>query len=576
MATLREIRDRKLMQWAAGYVAVAWGLLQFLWLLAGTYNWPPLAMQIVINVEGIGFAIALVLAWYHGERSQKHLSRTELLLLTVVVVFGVGLLWHTVHAPQPVRGSPAAVASALTPIPSIEKDPSIAVLPLVNMSDDKNNEYFSDGISEELLNLLTKVPQLRVIARTSSFSFKGKVIDIAEIARKLNVAAILEGSVRKSGTTVRITVQLVRASDSSHLWSETYDRALDDIFKVQDEIAGAVVSALKLKLLPDQRPISIRRFVPSSEAYDKYLLGRQFANRNTQAGFESAIGLYHQAVALQPNYADAYAALSLAEKSASFLAVRLTDFARGQQRALAAAERAIATDPMLADGYAARGAVRIESWDWAGAQADLDKARALNPKSVSTYACAACFFATQGRLPEAIVAVRAALVLNPLSIEEWIKLARYEIEIGDLGAARKALLRALTIAPKPGGLISYYHGLVSLIEGHPDAASVEGASLVDEPSRLELVAVAEYDLSHVVAAQQALDALIVKCSQDAPYRIAEVYAWRGENDRAVMWLERAYTKHDRFLRFLKFSPLLRKLRDDPRYSALLRKMGLPE
>ena len=461
--------------------------------------------------------------------------------------------------------------------PSLEvNDKSIAVLPFVDMSQTRDQEYFSDGLAEELLNQLVRIPQLRVIARTSSFSFKGKDVPIATIARTLNVTAVLEGSVRKSGSMLRITAQLIRASDSSHLWSETYDRQLTDVFKVQDEIAGAVVSALKLKLLPDQRPASVRRFVPSPEAYDQFLLGRQLTNRNTQAGYDGAIEAFHHALVLEPNYANAYAALSLAEKSASFLAVSTAGFASGQQRALAAAEKAIALDPLLADGYAARAAVRIESWDWAGAQADLDKARALNPESVLAYACIACFFATRGQLPEAIAAVSAAIEINPMSIEELIKLARFKIAIDDLPAARKALDRALSIAPKSGSMISYYLGLVSLLDGHPEAASAEAAKLTNEPFRLELLAVAEFDLGHAAASQQALDALIQKCSEDAPYQIAEVYAWREEHDHAAIWLERAYQQHDRQLRFLKFNPLLRKLHNDPRYSALLRKMRLPE
>jgi len=451
---------------------------------------------------------------------------------------------------------------------------SIAVLPFVNMSSDKEQEYFSDGLSEELLNRLAQVPQLRVIARTSSFSFKGKEVDVATIARILNVSTILEGSVRKSGSTLRITAQLVRASDSSHLWSETYDRTLTDVFTVQDEIAGAVVGALKLKLLPAQRRTA-RHFVPGPEAYDQFLLARQFANRNTQEGYDSALAAYHRVVALEPGYAAAYAELSLTEKSASFLAASTPDFAQGQQRALAAAEKAIASDPALADGYAARAAVRIESWDWKGAQADLDQAQALNPESVLTYACAACFLATQGRLPEAIASVRKAIELNPLSVEEWTKLARFEIAVGDLPAARQALARGLEVSPKSGSMLFFYQGVIALLEGHPDIARALAAGLSSEPARLVLLAAAEHDLHHSAESQQALQALIAKYAQNAPYRVAEAYAWLGDRDRALLWLERAYAQHDRLLRFLKFNPLLRQLHEDPRYPALLAKMGLP-
>ena len=505
-------------------------------------------------------------------RSRYALVGAAVALAAVVAV----VLWNRQPAPTaPMAIVPTIPAATAAVAANTAVANSIAVLPFVNMSSDKEQEYFSDGLSEELLNQLAQVPQLRVIARTSSFSFKGKDVDVATIAKILNVATILEGSVRKSGSTLRITAQLIRASDSSHLWSETYDRKLTDVFTVQDEIAGAVVGALKLKLLPAQGPTA-RHFVPSPEAYDQFLLGRQFANRNTQEGYDSALAAYQRAVLLEPTYAAAYAGLSLTEKSASFLTVTSAAFVQGQQRALAAAEKAIASDPTLADGFAARGAVRIEGWDWKGAQADIDQARSLNPESVVTYACTACFFASQGRLPEAIAAVRKAIELNPLSVEEWIKLARFQIAVGDLPAARQALSRGLAISPKSGSMLFYYQGLVSLLEGHPDVAGAQAAGLTSEPSRLVLLAVAEHDLKHPAQSQQALDALIAKYSQDNPYRIAEVYAWRGDRDRAMSWLDRAYTQHDRLLRFIKFNPLFRPLREDPRYSALLRKMGLPE
>ncbi|MEO6155265.1 MAG: hypothetical protein ABIP16_06010, partial [Thermomonas sp.] len=255
--------------------------------------------------------------------------------------------------------------------------------------------------------------------------------------------------------------------------------------------------------------------------------------------------------------------------------VSSADFALGQRRALAAAEQAITTDPALADGYAARGAVRIESWDWPGAQADIEKAFALNPESIATYACNACFLATQGRLPEAITAVGKTLEKNPLSAEDWQKLGRFKAAVGDLAGARQALNRGLAISPKDGTL-PFYLGLVSLLEGRPEATRAESVKLPNGPPRLVLMAVAEHDLGHTAASQQALEALIEKHSQDFPYRIAEVYAWRGERDQAIAWLDRAYTQHDRLLRFLKFDPLLRSLGDDPRYAALLKKMKLPE
>ena len=229
------LRRRKMVQWGLVYVAAAWGFLQGLEYVSESFHWPEHLRQIALLALLIGLPVVLVLAWYHGERGEQRVRRTEFAIITLLFLTGGAVFWYydrasdttTTSAPPP----PTTVVAAT--------DRSIAVLPFVNMSPDKEQEYFADGISEELINLLAQVPELRVIARTSSFSFKGKELGIAEIARKLNVANVLDGSVRKSGDKLRITAQLIRASDSSNLWSETYERPLDNIFAMQDEIAAA-------------------------------------------------------------------------------------------------------------------------------------------------------------------------------------------------------------------------------------------------------------------------------------------------------------------------------------------------
>ena len=297
---LARLRRRKVVQWGLVYVAAAWGFLQGLEYVGESFNWPQQVRQIALLALVIGLPIVLVLAWYHGDRGEQRVSTPEFAILTLLLLLGGGAFWYyqrandaTVPAPQP---SPAAIAT----------DRSIAVLPFVNMSADKEQEYFADGISEELLNLLAQVPELRVIARTSSFSFKGKDAPIAEIARTLNVANVLEGSVRKSGDKLRITAQLVRASDSSHLWSKTYDRQMTDVFKVQEEIAAAVVNQLKVTLLGDAP--NTRTTDP--QAYARFLQAREIARRHDLAPFEQAIELYKPALAIDPNYAPAWDGLA--------------------------------------------------------------------------------------------------------------------------------------------------------------------------------------------------------------------------------------------------------------------------
>src|SRR5438105_4044927 len=258
---------------------------------------------------------------------------------------------------------------------------SIAVLPFVNMSGDRDNEYFSDGITEELLNLLAKVPGLHVVARTSAFAFKGKNEDIGAIARELHVATVLEGSVRKAGDQIRIATQLINAADGYHLWSETYDRKLTDVFAVQDEIARAVVAALKLKLLPGQAPTSKDHRTSNPEVYTQYLLAKQLFTRDTRDGYIRAAQAFEKAVALDPAFAPAWAGLAVATFWVSDTAETPDAIAEGQRQARAAAEKAVALDPNLAEGYAARGFVRGSvEWDWTGAGADFEHALALSPE----------------------------------------------------------------------------------------------------------------------------------------------------------------------------------------------------
>jgi TolB-like protein len=285
------LRRRKLVQWGLAYAAGAWGFLQGLAYVSTLVDWPVQVQRLTGLALLIGLPIALVLAWYHGDRGQRQVTRSELAILTLLFLLGGGIFWYFQ------RASETSTATSPAPtVPALPTDASIAVLPFVNMSSDKEQEYFADGISEELLNLLAQVPELRVIARTSSFSFKGKDVEIAEIARRLNVANVLEGSVRKSGDKLRITAQLVRASDSSHLWSQTYDRQMADVFKVQDEIAAAVVGQLKIKLLGTP-PTSK---VTNPRAYTLYLQAREIRRQVTPQSFEDSLALLQQALALDP------------------------------------------------------------------------------------------------------------------------------------------------------------------------------------------------------------------------------------------------------------------------------------
>ena len=492
---------------------------------------------------------------------------------TVVIAIGYFTFERFMPAQHSAQdGRPTTPTSAATaPLQNAIPEKSIAVLPFVNMSPDKDQEYFSDGLTEELLDLLAQVPDLRVPARTSSFYFKGKSDDIAAIAQRLRVAHVLEGSVRRSGNTIRVTAQLIRADSGYHLWSTTYERSISDIFKVQDEIATAVVEALKAQLLPAQQAAHTHR-TANTEAYSEYLLGRQFYNQRTDDGFRRALIAYRKAIALDPDYAAAYAGLAMSEA----LLADSTGDAVSVQQAAADAETAVTRAPDQADSYATRAFVRYyRSWDWSGAQADFIKALALDPSDSTVLVRYGGLLSALGRLPEAIAATKKATELDPLSALAWTRLGRYYIATRQFAAAHDAVRRALEILPESAGALSSA-GTLQLLEGKAAEALVTFRRIPTESARLTGVAIAEHTLGHVEESQRALGELIKNHAQDSAYAIGEVYAWRGDKEQAFAWLERAYALHDIDFFNFKSEPKFSSLLGDPRYHAFLRKLNLPE
>jgi TolB-like protein/DNA-binding winged helix-turn-helix (wHTH) protein/Flp pilus assembly protein TadD len=505
--------------------------------------------------------------------------RNRLLFFVVFVGFLLALGWilaDKFRIPKPIaQGKATTAAPALAPI----SEKSIAVLPFVDMSEHKDQEYFSDGLSEELIDMLTKIPDLRVPARTSSFYFKGKQATISDIAKALAVAHVLEGSVRKSGNTLRVTAQLIRVDNGYHVWSDTYDRKLEDIFKVQDEIANAVVAALKVNLLPLQQPSAQEELRTANlSAYDLYLQGRQSYNQGNIAGHKNAVAAFRAAIALDPRYAAAYADLAVAQfwVTDDSTTGDLAADDEGFDRALAAAEKAVALAPGLAAGYSARGFLRLATrFDFAGAQADLDKALALSPSDANILHRSAILLAVFGKLPAAIAREEQALALDPLSAEICMRLAFFLVANQQLAQARQLYEKALVIAPQYDRAL-FNLGELELLENQPERALVLFRRTALEPFRLEGEAKTEYSLGHVDVSEQLLEQYIAKYGKDGPNFVARIYAWRGEKDQAFEWLERAYEVRDDGLPWLKFDPGIRNLRGDPRYKALLRKMNLPD
>jgi eukaryotic-like serine/threonine-protein kinase len=451
--------------------------------------------------------------------------------------------------------------------------PSIAVLPFSDLSPAKDQEYFSDGLAEELLNALAHVEGLKVVGRTSAFSFKGKTEDLRTIGKKLGVAHVLEGSVRKSNGRVRVTAQLVDVRDGFHVWSHSYDRHLTDIFVVQDDIARAVVDALRIRLVSAKLPMTGQR-AANTEVYTQYLLGSHLASTGTFEGVQRGVKAFEKALTIDPEYAPAWSALAVALLGRSDSAPTPEARDEDQRRAVAAAEKAVSLDPGLAAAYASRAYVRhYFLWDWSGAQADIERAIAINPGDSRAHRTAGRLAGTFGRIPQAIVELQKATEVDPLNSASWGSLAAVAMVSGQRDLARTAVDRQLEIAPEDI-LTILGHGEFLLWEGKAEEARAVFDSNREPLYRLFGLAKAYHQLGRATESQQALTALISKYKHVAAYQIAVAYLWRGEMDPAFEWLERAYLQHDAGLQSLKRGPF-RLVRDDRRYVAMLKKLNLP-
>ncbi|MEO7206627.1 MAG: protein kinase [Steroidobacteraceae bacterium] len=456
--------------------------------------------------------------------------------------------------------------SVLVTRPINEK--SIAVLPFLDMSEKGDQGYFSDGLSEELITLLAQIQDLQVIARTSSFHFRNQDVSLQKIAHTLGVAHVLEGSVRHAGGTVRVTAQLIRTADGVHLWSQSYDRDVKDIFQVQDDIAAAVVAALKLKLLAMG---SDPHRSDSPEAYNQFLLARQFGRRGNLEDIERAADAYRQAIALDPNYAAAYAGLSFSETAIANSTQDAARFALAHD----AVEKALALAPQFVDAYRARAQFRLETLDFAGARADSETALTLAPGESAVQSLYGAQIAGFGKIPQAITAMKRAIDLDPLSGYAWANVGILQTVTHDYPAARASIERALAINPSADAF-HFALGQLDLLEGRLAEAQTEFQKQGAEANRRMGDAMVEHASGHDNQSQAALKELIAKNAADSAYQIADVYAWRGEKDKAFEWLERAYQQRDSGLNGIAWDPLLGSLKGDPRYNTLLERLELSD
>src|SRR5438552_887392 len=453
--------------------------------------------------------------------------------------------------------------TSLTAIP----EKSIAVLPFVNMSEDKANEYFSDGISEELLNLLAKIPQLQVTARTSSFAFKGKEIGVPEIARTLHVAHVLEGSVRKAGNSVRITAQLIKAGTDTHLWSQTYDRKLDDIFAIQDEIAADVVKQLKVTLLS----AAPKARTTDPEAYALYLQAVQLGRPFTAEAFQQSEALYRKVLAIDPRYVPAW--YGLATNFTNETSQGLLPSKEGYAQAREAAVKALTIDPDYAPAHARLGWIAMYGdSDLAGAALHLERALALDPADLRVLTTSATLLQSLGRLDEALALDEAVVRRDPVNVNALFNLGYHQRIASRLDAAIASFRTVLSLSPSNGGAHCQL-GVALLLKGDAKGALAECEQETSEIYKMIGLPMVYHALGRTADSDAALAALIAKYEKDGPSNIASVYAYRGEADQAFEWLDKAVEYGDGGLGEIVTANLFDKIHADPRWLAFLRKIG---
>lgn len=584
---IEELKRRNVLRVAGLYLAGTWLVVQVLGTVLPFFDAPLWIARTLTIVLAVGFVPAIVLAWVFewtpqglrrdaqaadgaapSPQAGKRIDR----LIMVVLALAIGYFAFDKFVLAPQRQ--AAVAHEARQegrseaIVAAYGDHSIAVLPFADMSAARDQHYLSDGIAEELLNLLARVPQLRVISRTSAFSFRDRKVDIPTIARKLDVGYILDGSIRKAGNRVRITVQLIDGRSDTQRWNDTYDRPLDDIFAIQDEIGAAVVAQLKIKLLGKELPKTAKT---DPEAYELYLRSLAEYRRHTQDGYRTSGELALQALAIDPDYVDAWNMLAVVYIRK--VALGQMPEAEGYAKAEEAARKALAINPRSAEAYAELANITSRSSaNLASAAASMQRALELEPSNAYVLGQASLLAKGLGRVDLTVDILRTMLAQDPLMSNVHSELCQAYMEIGRLDEAISECQTALTLEPDriiPHFLLSQ----ALLLKGDPmqalEAARKEPFDVLQWLGE----SMALHSLGDRAGSDAALARAIAKYTKEAPYNIAGVEAWRGNADSAFAWLDKAVEYKDPGLSVIATDPFLARLRSDPRWLPFLRSQG---
>jgi len=579
-----ELKRRNVYKVAVAYAVVAWLLFQAASILLPTFEAPSWVMKAFTVFLALGFVFAVFISWAfemtpQGMKRTADVSADEVrsfpywskrkfaAFIAGVAIIATGLLaYQFLRTP---RSTTAVTADSK----------SIAVLPFVNMSADKNDEYLSDGVSEELITALSKITGLQVKARTSSFVFKGKNEDIQKIGELLHVSHLLEGSVAKAGNKLRITAQLIQASDGNHEWSDTYDREMQDIFAVRSEVAEKVAETLKVRLLGEEKRKIDKKPTENLEAYNLYRQGRFYGDQVSEEGIKKALPFFEQAIQKDPRFALAYAGMADTYVAAAdaFIAPR-----EAFSKAKEAAQKAIELDDTLAEAHASLGLLHYHyDWDWAAAEKEFKRALILNPQSAWSYALYSQFLGGMGRVEEANEQGRHALELDPLSVTARWCLGWAFLSAGRSDEAIEELSKAMELEPTSAWARTFL-GRAYLSKGMQQRAIEElETARRDGPDDVFVLSLLGYGYAVTGRRADALEVL-QRFDEMEKHRYVSraarvyVYAGLGDKDKAFEWLEKAYQERSDALAWFRQEPESKSLRSDPRFAVLMRKIGFTD
>jgi len=593
LSLFQELKRRNVFKVAIAYVVVSWLAAQVLQLVIESFGAPDWVMKTVLVLMAVGLLFALFFAWAfeltpEGLKRESEVDRTQsitpqtgrklnytiffVMLLAIAYFAYDNFMLRRTPAVVPEIASTQSVAEQADAEAQNESDKSVAVLPFVDMSPEKDQEYFTDGLTENLLNALAQLGDLKVAGRTSSFAFKNRNEDLRSIGEQLGVAHLLEGSVQKSGERIRITAQLISVGDGYHLWSETYDRTLEDIFAVQDEIAGEVARAMQVALLGEGKlsdPSATSQ--NAGAAYNDYLKGLYESHQDSMKSNERAISYYRRALEQDPNLALAWAGLAMSLDYMTGFGDG--DFTAGFEEARASALRALEINPNLPEGHLALAGIQQSlDWDWQAAEVSLNRALALRPGDTEIRRQLAQLKNMRGKREEAFSEYQLVAKQDPLDLRAQLTLASAYSRRGQYDEAMEILDDVIEKDPSRPSL-HLLRGLAYLREGYYQLALDEFSKESFEFFKLTGQAIAYHHLQQKDEAVAALQSLISTMGESSSYQIAEVYAQWGDADNAMSWIERGYIIRDPGLQFINTDDLFDPIREDPRFQAFLRKMN---